>query len=330
MKMHRNLSRRQAILAIGATASMAALPNVGSAQSYPSRPVRIIVPFPAGGGTDAATRLMAKVLETHLNQPVIVDNLPGGSALVAQSALKNAPADGYTMMITGNDMVTVLRHLQKVPFDIHRDFSYIGRLIAYPMMLIGRGNLAANSPAEVFDLIRKSGKKLNYATYGTGSSSHIGMELLLQRLGAQMTPIPYKGGAPAALGILAGDVDLMIGELTTFSQYVTEKRLKAFAMMENTRSAALPDVPTVEECGFPGFNWMPWTGGIMRADVPPEISARLSTALRLTLSDKALQQTLESRGMKLAYMDPKSFRDLVVSTDQQMEKLIAGAQIKTN
>lgn len=321
-----------ALAAVGSAAALTAAPSIAASPTanYPNKPLRVIVPFPAGGGTDAATRLMARVLESHLGQPVVVDNIPGGSALVAQSALMNAPADGHTFMITGNDMVTVLRHLQKVPFDIQKDFSYIGRLIAYPMILIGRGDLPANSAAEVFELIRKEGKKLNYATYGTGSSAHIGMELLLQRLGAQMTPIPYKGGAPAAVAILSGSVDLMIGELTTFGQYLQQQKLKVYAMMENVRSPAVPQVPTIEESGFPGFNWMPWTGAIMRANVPREFSDRLSAALKATLEDAALLKDLESRGMKPDYLPPAAFRDLVLSSDKQMEKLIKDARIGVN
>lgn len=296
--------------------------------NYPDKPVRWIVPYSAGGGADTVARMVAIRLEKELGQPVVVENLPGGNTLIGASALLRARPDGYTFMAIAPDTLTIIPHIQKVPFDIRKDFSYVGLLVSYPVVLVARNDLAANTPQEAIELIRKQGAKLNYATYGYGSVSHVAMELLLQQLGATMTPVPYKGGAPAALDLIGGNVDMIMGELSTFGPYIQKKSLKAIALAGKAGHPAVPGVPTLGESAVPGFDWTTWIGVVMRSDVPPHAAEKLSKAFQAVMSDPAIKEQLEGRSIHPTYLSPDAFRKMVMASDARTENLIKDGIIK--
>jgi tripartite-type tricarboxylate transporter receptor subunit TctC len=302
----------------------------GEAERYPDRPLRLIVPYAAGGGTDVVARLVAKRVEKELGQPVVVDNRPGGNTLIAVSALMSAPADGYTFMAVAADTLTILPHLQEVPYDVKKDFKYTGLIATYPAVLIARKDFPVSTPEETIAMIKSKGSELNYATYGTGSVSHIGMSKLLQEIGGDMLPVPYKGGAPAAQDLLGGRVDLIMGELTTFAPYIQNNSVKAIALTGKSRLPSIPEVPTLDESSVSDFEWSTWLGTLVRKDSPAYAVDKLSRAFEAAMTDPEVRAQLENRHILPTYMNPDDFEKLILETDKEMDRIIKTGNITTN
>lgn len=280
-------------------------PSAQPAQPYPQRPVRIVVPFPAGAAADAAMRVVGRKLSELLRQPVLIDNRPGIPGIQGVAA---APADGYTLLLgAGSSMVTSPLMLSRLSYDPVRDFAPVGRVIVNVPIITTHPGLGVNTLQELLALARKKPGRLDYSSSGAGSPGHLSMEMLQLMTGTYMVHIPYKGGAPAVNELVGGHVHLGINALPSVVQQVRNGKLKALAVASARRSAALPEVPTAAEAGVRGFEYDIWYALFAPARTPPDIVARLSTTLQSALADPEVARQLAEQGGEVA---PTSAQEL--------------------
>jgi tripartite-type tricarboxylate transporter receptor subunit TctC len=318
------ITRRQLLSGAAAGAfAMIATPMSGFAQtSFPSRPIRWICPFAVGGGSDILARLLAREIEKDLGQPVIVDNKPGGNTVIAVQALLQAPADGHTLMSVGVDTLVTNPLIYKMPYDPGRDFSLVATMARFPHVLVARKDFPGATPREMIEAIKTSPRPVSYATFGTGSTSHLSMELLLQRLGAKGTPIPYKGSAPALTDLIGGQIDLFMADAASAQQHVRNGAVKPVGIPSRERYQALQDVPTLSEAGVPGFDLLLWQGVMMRAGTPTAFVERVSASFNKALSDPSVAAVLAERGFQPLYRTPAEFREFVKAGDASFGAII--------
>lgn len=262
-------------------------PIAAAAQAYPVKPVRIIVPFPPGGGTDVMARTIAGKLEAALKQQFLVDNRTGaGGALGADLAAKSAP-DGYTLLVTSSSALVIGPNLvQKPPYDPLRSFSPIMLISSAPNVLVVHPSVPAKSVQELITLARQRPGLLNYASNGTGTLSHLTGELFSQRTGVKMVHIPYRGAPPAVIDTMAGNVSLLFTAYPTVSVQIHNKRLRALAVTGTKRASIAPDLPSIAET-LPGFESVQWWGMFGPAGIPAETVNRLNAPAQqaLTMAD---------------------------------------------
>jgi len=264
------------MVACAALAALFSQSACGQAQ-YPARPVKILVSFTAGGGVDTLARAIAQYLSEHLGQPVIVDNRPGANGAIALEAAAKAPADGYTLVMAGQSNLVLLTASRKsLPYDPLRDISSVGTLFVAPFYLVVHPSVPARSLQEFIALARAQPGKINYASIGMGSGHHLVMEMLRSRAGVNLVHVPYKGSSPAMADLLSGQIQAMFeGAISTFP-HIKSGKLRVLASSGRTRTLAVPDLPTVAESGFPGFDMVAWFGLSTQAAVPRQIVARLN------------------------------------------------------
>src|SRR5258706_11186828 len=238
-----------------------------SSQSWPSKPLRYIVPFPPGAFNDTLARTLAAELPKTLCQPVIVENRPGGNTLIGTEAVAKSPADGYTLFGAALPFA-VVQTLYKTSFDVTKDFAPITLAGVTPNLLVANPKVPVSTVAELLALARKEPGKLNYASTGNGSSNHLSFELFKAMTKTSITHIPYKGSAPAVTDLLAGQVDMMFDNTPNVLPHVRAGKLKAIAVSSKTRSALAPEVPTVDEAGGAGYDVTVWFGVLTVAGTP--------------------------------------------------------------
>lgn len=301
---------------------------VNAQAPFPNQPVRWLVPFAAGGGSDAAARIIGEEMTRLLKQQVIIENRPGGNTLIATQALMSAKPDGYTFMSASNDTLTINPHLMKVPYQVDSDFEYVALFATFPTLLVAKKDFPADDAKQALDYIRKNGPSINYASYGTGSVAHIGMEMLLGRLGTKANHVPYKGGAPAVQDMVGGNVDMMMDVIPSSVPHVKSGNLKALAWTGKNRNAALPDLLTLQEAGIAGFDFYSWQGIVAPRGTPAEVVQALSAAFRTVLSSPQVREKLEARGIDATYLDGAAFHKLAAAGSAEMKKVILATGIK--
>lgn len=280
-----------------ATLAVLALQAAGAAE-YPQRPVRIIVPFPAGAAADAAMRVVGRKLSESWRQPVVIENRPG---LPGIQAVATAPADGYTLLLgAGSSMVTAPLLNSRLVYQPLRDFAPVGRVLVNTPILITHPSLGTRTLQELIALARRKPGRLDYSSSGSGSPGHLAMEMFQAMTGTYMVHIPYKGGAPAVTELLGGHVQLGINALPSVVQHVRQGRLTALAVGSARRSRALPDVPTFAEAGLPGFDYEIWYGLFAPARTPADVVARVSATLQAALADREVAAALQDQGAEPA------------------------------
>lgn len=296
------------------------------AQSYPSQPIKWLIPFAAGGGSDTAARIIAEDLEKRLGQPVVVENKPGGNGMISLQALMTAAPDGHTIMTGGDNLLTVNPHLFKdAQYDVTADFEYVGMFGLFPLLMVARKDFPGNNAAEVFDLIRKSKGDLTFASFGPSSGARIFMEVLAYRLGGKLTAVSYAGAAPASVDVLGGRVDLMIADVPTTLPHIQAGNLKAVAWTGKDGNSILPDVPSIAQAGVEGYDLDSWQGLIAPKGTSTEIIGKLSEALQATLNESAIQEALLARGVTPFFLSPADFKARVVSGSEEMKTVVEGA-----
>lgn len=280
---------------------------------WPSRPIRILVPFAPGGVTDTIGRLSAEWLRGRLGQPAIVENRPGANGVLAVEGVARSAPDGYTLLTASASQMVMLPAMKKLSFDANADFEPISIVGSNPMVLAISAKLGAKTLPEFLDLARAQAGKLDYGTAGIGSSTHLAMALLLARSGAQMQAVPYRGGAPAMQALLAGDVAAYFGNPSDMIPHLENGLIRIVAIAGPERLQSLPGVPTVAESGFPGFRAETWNGLMAPAGTPRPVLERLSGLMGEACRNAEFRSTLEKVGTTPICSTPDQFRSVLAA-----------------
>jgi tripartite-type tricarboxylate transporter receptor subunit TctC len=305
-----------------------ALPLPALAQNYPSRPIRFIVPYPPGGGTDVVARILNEALAAELGQPVIIDNRGGAAGNLGTDIAAKAPPDGYNVLFTLSSHTINPKLYDKLPFDVERDFVPISLVALIPQILVAHPSVPANNAQELIALAKANPGKLNYASVGTGSPGHIAGELFKLKAGVDIVHVPYKGGGPAVADTIGGQVQLLFVSMPAAWQYVKAGKLKAIAVTSATRSVAAPDVPTVAESGIPDYVVDSWYGALAPAKTPPAAVARLNAAFVKVLDNPQIRERLLAQGAEAAPSTPAEFDHRIKEELAKWESVIKAARIR--
>jgi tripartite-type tricarboxylate transporter receptor subunit TctC len=315
---------------VGAAAIAIAVPADAQTSAYPTKPIRLIVPFPPGGATDIIARAVAQKLSETWGQSIIVDNRPGAGGNIGTELVAKAAPDGYTL-----EMGTVGTHAinaslyAKIPFDNVKDFAPIILVAGVPNVLEVTPSLPVNSVQELIAYAKANPGKLNFASSGNGTSIHLSGELFKVMTGVQMTHVPYKGSAPALQDLIAGQVQLMFDNLPPSLPQIKAGKLRALAVTSATRAPALPDVPTVAESGLPGFEASSWFGLLAPAGTPPAIIAKINTEVATWLASPEGKEKLASIGANAAGGSPEDFARHIHAETTKWAKVVkeSGAKV---
>jgi tripartite-type tricarboxylate transporter receptor subunit TctC len=315
---------RYVVAAIAAFLSFSA-----AAQGYPSKPIRLIVPFAAGGGNDNVARLVGKRLADSLGQPVLVDNRPGAGGMVgAELAAKSAP-DGYTLFLGGVGSHAINPNLhEKLPYDPIKDFAPVELLAQAPLVLVVHPSVPANSVAELTAYARAHPGKLNFASNGNGSSSQLAAVMFDSMAGVDMVHVPYKGLSPALTDLLSGQVQLMFSSVVAILPHIKAGKLRALAVTGAKRLASLPELPTIAESGLPGYEASSWYGILAPAGTPRNIVARLNAELTKALEQPEVRASLLAEGAEPVGGSPEAFAAHIRAEKERLGKLIRDAKIR--
>lgn len=310
-KTHTSLSRRRFNATIGAGLALSALPLAASAQTFPSKPIRIIVPFSAGGPTDLMARAIGKTLSTNMGQPVIVDNRPGGGGVIGMTEVTRSPADGYTMVFPSILAVTNPALMSNYPFDTLRDFQPLTVVGFIPHAVVVRPDFPAKNLQELVAMAKAKPNSLSYGSSGNGTSAHLGGALFASRAGIQVTHVPYRGAGPAVQDLMGGQIQYMFLDMSSALAQIRAGKLRALAVAPAKRFSGLPDVPTVAEQGYPGFDVHGWYGLLLKAGTPAPIVQRLYTEVKRALDTKEVRDIFQAQGIEPGGMPPAQFTTLV-------------------
>ncbi|MEO8302998.1 MAG: tripartite tricarboxylate transporter substrate binding protein [Betaproteobacteria bacterium] len=313
---------------IGMLAVGAALPAFAAAQEYPTRPIRFIVPYPPGGGTDVVARIMNEPLAIELHQPIIIDNRGGAAGNVGTDLAAKAPADGYNILFTLSSHTINPKLYDKLPFDVEKDFVPISLAALIPQILVVHPSVPANNVSELIALAKANPGKLNYASVGTGSPGHIAGELFKLKTGVDIVHVPYKGGGPAVTDTIGGQVQLLFVSMPAAWQHVKAGKLKAIAVTSAKRSVAAPDVPTIAESGIPDYVVDSWYGALAPAKTPPAVITRLNAAFAKVLENPQVKERLLAQGAEAAPSTPAEFDRIIKDELHKWEYVIRAANIK--
>ena len=289
------------------------------AQGYPSKPVRIIVPYPAGGGIDIMSRLIGQRLALRLGQSVVVENKPGAGTLVAAETVARAAPDGHVLLITTDATITINPHLYaKLPYDPVKDFAPITQLVLLNQMLLANPQVPASNLKELIAIAKANPGKLNYASYGVGSQPHLAMEILKNQAGIDIVHVPYKGIPQAVPAAIAGEVQLTFSGAASSQAHIKAGRLKALAIGGTKRLGIVPDVPTFAEAGFPDVPANAWFGLFTPAGTPREVIATLHAEVTRILRDPDfLQKEILAKGYELVAGTAEEFAAFLVADSKR-------------
>ena len=266
-----------------------------AADAYPSRPIRMIVPYAPGGNTDVLARLIAQRLGQTLGQQVVVDNRPGGNTLIGTELVARAPADGYTLMLTTLTFTVVPTLYKKLPYDPVKDFTPLTLAVTLPNVLVVHPGVPARSLKEFIAYAKANPGKMSYASTGSGTSPHLSMELLKAMANIDLVNVPYKGGAPAMTDLIGGQIAAQFIGLPVAMPYIASGKLRALGVTSNKRASVAPNVPTIAET-LPGYELDPWFGLFLPAGVPRAIVGRLNTEIARILRSPDLKEHLNAMG----------------------------------
>jgi tripartite-type tricarboxylate transporter receptor subunit TctC len=282
--------------------------GTASADDYPSRPIRLIVPYAPGGGADAIGRIIAKRVSETIGQPIVIENRGGAGSILGTEAVKNADPDGYTLLVGQSGPISINPAVYKnLRYDPVRDFAPVTMTTAYPYILVINAKLPAKNLQEFIALARSKPGEFNFGTTGIGAANHLVAELFNSRAGLTMTHIPYRGTALAVGDLLAGQVTMVFADAVTALPHIQAGTLRALAVSSKERAAIAPEVPTIAESGYPGFDAIGWHGILAPAKTPPAIVDRLNAEIVKALKDSATKALLETQAMQLIGNSPAEF-----------------------
>ena len=317
-------------LGFGCAASIVLL-TIGSAwgQTYPSRTVRMVLPFPAGGGTDFIGRAVAQKLSELWGQSVVIDNRPGGTTVLGADLVAKAPADGYTLLVTPVPFSIVPSLMAKLPYDPLKDFEPIALYNTAPLVFVVNPVVPARTPRELIALARAKPGVLNFGTSGAGSSNHLAGELFNAMAGVKIVHVPYKGSPPALIDLVGGHVDLAVTTLTSAVGLIKSNKVRALAVTSLKRSGSMPEIPTLDESGLKGFEADAWNGLSAPARTPRDIVNRINADVAKVLQAPDVIEKFRNEGAEPASMSPEQFAAFVRSEIAKWSKVIKLAGIKT-
>ncbi len=307
--------------------ALAALPFVVAAQAgYPDKPVRFLVPYPPGGGTDVIARIVAPKFQQVLGQTIVIENRGGGGGSLGTDVVAKAPADGYTVLFTLSSHTINPAIFSKLPFDTAKDFEAVGTVASLPQILVAHPSFEANTVKELIEVAKK--KPLQFASVGNGSPSHLAGELFNLRTGVKIGHIPYRGGGPAMTDVIGGQVPLLWVSIPAAAGFVKNGQVKALAVSTVKRSAAFPHVPTVQESGVPDFEVDSWYAIFVPAKTPKPAIEKLNKALNTVLADAEVKEKLLQQGAEAVGGTPEALQRTVQAELGKWAKLVKDANIK--
>ena len=313
-----------------ALALLAVAPFAALAQSaYPNRPVKVIVAFPPGQATDQAARAIAQKLSDSLGQQFIVENKPGAASIIGAEAAAKSPPDGYTLFMGSSGSIAVNPGMYpKLPYDPIKDFAPISLNLKVPFFLVTHPSFPASNVKEVIAHLKANPGKVNFASAGTGASNHLTAEYFMSAAGVKMVHVPYKGSPPAVTDLLAGQVSLMFDTGPVVLPHAKAGRLKVHGVGSVQRAAAAPDLPTIAESGFPGFEAVGWAGYMAPTGTPREIITKLSAEIAKGLQDQALKDRFVALGSEVLSSTPEEFGAYIRSETAKWGKVIKDSGAK--
>jgi tripartite-type tricarboxylate transporter receptor subunit TctC len=309
-------------------AALALVSGLALAQAYPSKPIRFIVPYPAGGGTDVVARILNEPLSAELGQPIVIENRGGAAGNVGTDLAAKAPADGYNVLFTLSSHTINPKLYDKLPFDVEKDFVPVSVAAQIPQILVVHPSVPASTVKEVIALAKAQPGKLNYASVGTGSPGHIAGELFKLKTGVDIVHVPYKGGGPAVTDTIGGQVQLLFVSMPAVWQHVKSGRVRAIAVTSGRRSVSAPEVPTFIEAGVPDFVVDSWYGALVPAKTPPAAAARLNAAMLKVLEMPQVKEKLLAQGAEAFPTTQAEFDKIIKDELAKWEYVIKAANIR--
>ena len=319
------LNRRHSIVLAGLLGTLG-FSGLATAQSYPDRPVKIVVALPAGGSADMIARTVGQKLSTALGQPFVIENRAGGSGQIGTPIVARSAPDGYTLMVSPASFLTTNKSIFKaLPYDPEADFAPISKLVNQPMVLVVKDKQKFPNLAAVLAALKTAPGKITYASSGDGSPQHLAALMFETRTQTKMLHVPYKGGAPAINDTLAGNVDLMFAVLPEALPHIQAGKLHALGLMSPQRSAILPNTPTMAESGASDLNLSAWVGLLAPARTPPAVLEKLNRTVQTVLADNEIKAKLGENGMEVAPGTPDELRQTIAQEIKLHAQLVKAA-----
>jgi tripartite-type tricarboxylate transporter receptor subunit TctC len=299
------------------------------AQSYPSRPVKVVVPWPPGQATDISARLVAQKLQEALGQPFVIDNRPGAGGAIGSDTVAKSPPDGYTLLASSSGPISIMPNLQKTPYESLKDFAPVSLIALAPFALVTNPAFPADNAHEFVALLRANPDKYAFASSGTGATAHLVAELFNSMAQIKARHVPYKGSAPALNDVMSGQVDYTIETVASVVNLVKAGKLKAYGVSFARPAAAMPDAPALAEAaGIPGYDIGAWIGYSAPAGTPREVLVRLSDEIRKAMQSPDLKQRYLTLGMEPAAMSPDEMAGFLRNEQTRYGSIIRNANIK--
>src|SRR5262245_39906122 len=300
-----------------------------AAQPYPNKPIRLMVPFPPGGSTDIVARIVAQKLGAQLGQSVVIENRGGAGGTLGTAVVAKAPADGYMLTVgTTSTHVVAPSVYSKLEYDPVKDFTPISLIAVTPYLLVVNPNVQARTLKELVELMKAQPGKLNYASAGVGSTTHLAMEMLKGASGTQAVHVPFNGNGPAGTAVLGGQVEILFGSLPAVLPHAKSGKMRALAVGTPKRSPSLPEVPTVSESGYPGFDASLWLAIMAPAGTPQPVIERLHKEILAAVADKATAESLDKNGAEPITSTPAELAAMIKDGVGKYAKVVKDAGVK--
>lgn len=322
------MKRRSFLAALAANLAVAGAAGPARAQSFPAKPIRVIVGYTAGGAVDLIARAVAQQMQAGLGQPIIVENRPGAGTNIALRALIDSPPDGYTLMLTANAIAANVTLYQPPPYDLARDVTPIAQVGRVPVVLAVNAQIGQPTLGALIAAAKTKPGTVNYGSPGNGSTPHLAVELFERAAGVALTHVPYKGGAQAITDVLGGHLQMVAVNALEVQPQVQAGKLRVLAVMTPARSSIFPDVPTVAETGYPGFEAAVWYGFIGPAGLPAPVVVRLHAEIQRALASDDVRRRLVTAGGEVLPGGTDQFAALLHSERARYERLIRDAKIQ--
>ncbi|KAI3591313.1 BUG/TctC family periplasmic protein [Cupriavidus sp. U2] len=321
-------STRRVVTGLAGALSMAIGLSSHAAGDYPNRPIKMVIPYTPGGSIDTVGRLVAAQLQRQMGQPIIVENRPGASGMIGSEAVAKAQSDGYTLLFNASSQVYLPLVAKNAPYDAIKDYTAIGQIGHVPLLVVANPNVPANSLRELVQLAKAKPKAYTWATSGLGTTSHLTEEMIRHSFKLEMEIVSYKGAVPQLNDVMGGHVTAAVSPMPGVYPFVKGGRLKVLAVTSSKRIPQLPNVPTVAESGLPGFELLSWYGIWGPANLPADITQRLSREINKAVQDPAVKARFSDMSFEPVQSTPEQFKALINSDLTKVSAIVKAANIQ--